>query len=94
MTDPDWEKALAEHYGDGDRDGYDTPGVPPRTRSTRVSFDTSRDLSRVERFELIDHRMETIAAEQPVRAVIATGAKVTLSFQDSGKTLKVFLSDE
>lgn len=88
MTDPDWEKAALDHYGEG------RETLRPRTRGTRASFGTSRDLSRVERFEVIDHRMETIAAEQPVRAIVATGAKVTLSFQDSGKTLKVFLSDE
>jgi hypothetical protein len=93
MTDPDWEKVLVERYGQTSDElaaeaerGYDVSQPRP--------VSTTRDFSKVERFEVIDHRMETIAAERPARVIVATGAKVTLSFQDSGRTLKVFLSDE
>jgi hypothetical protein len=44
------------------------------------------------RFEVIDHRMESVTTGR-VRAFVAHGAMVELSFQDQGRTLKVFLSD-
>lgn len=96
MTDPDWQKVdwdaetmkrwgkTVEELSAEAEAGYDISTMRTRTRY---------DLSRVTRFEVIDHRMETIAAEQPVRAIVAYGAKVRLSFQDSGTTLKVFLTD-
>lgn len=44
----------------------------------------------VTRFEVIDGRAD---APEPGRALVAYGVQVELSWQDSGQTLKVFLSD-
>lgn len=41
------------------------------------------------RFEVIDHRP---GSENPGRAMTVYGAKVEVSMQDGGRTLKVFLS--
>lgn len=99
MTDPDWEKAVQEHYGQSIEElsaeaerGYDTSQMRARHISRGMSAD--RRLGAVERFEVIDHRMETVAAEQPARPIVAYGARIMLSFQDGGKTFKIFLSDE
>jgi hypothetical protein len=93
MSEPDWDAELMKAYGKTAAQlaaeaeaGYSPDRMAPGPRTTAP-------FGRVSRFEVIDHRMETIAAEQPVRAIVATGAKVTLSFQDHGRTLKVFLSD-
>jgi hypothetical protein len=43
----------------------------------------------ITRFELIDH-----TARNNLRSVVRYGASVELSYQDNGKTLKVFLKDK
>lgn len=47
-------------------------------------------LSTFRRFEVIDHRS---AASAPGRTLLARHAQVSLSIQDNGTTLKVFLND-
>lgn len=47
------------------------------------------DTSKVNRFEVIDHSKEFKG-----RFVIERGKRVSLSLQDGGKTLKVFLKDK
>lgn len=46
-------------------------------------------LKGVTRFEVIDHRPD---APEQGRVLVATGTRVTVSLQDGGKTMKVFLS--
>jgi len=46
-------------------------------------------LSKVNRFEVIDHTSEKLGRE-----LVKYGVEVDLSFQDDGKTLKVFLTDK
>lgn len=46
-------------------------------------------LSKVNRFEVIDHTVEKLG-----RILVKYGVDVELSFQDDGKTLKVFLTDK
>ena len=46
---------------------------------------------KVTRFEVIDHRE---GSETFGRAMTVYGARVSLSYQDDGRTLKVFLSDQ
>ena len=43
---------------------------------------------RVTRFEVIDH-----TARNSLRAIVRHGVNVDLSYQDDGKTLKVFIND-
>ena len=59
-----------------------------RENIAAITF-TSVDTSQVTRFELIDH-----TARNNLRAVVRYGASVELSYQDNGKTLKVFLKDK
>ena len=49
----------------------------------------------VTRFEVIDHRTGDPAEGLPLRGriVVAWPASVKLSYQDGGRTLKVFLTD-
>jgi hypothetical protein len=47
------------------------------------------DTSNVDRFEVIDH-----TSNGQGRALVKRGVNVELSFQDDGKTLKVFLTDK
>ena len=58
-----------------------------RENIAAITF-TSVDTSQVTRFELIDH-----TARNNLRSVVRYGASVELSYQDNGKTLKVFLKD-
>lgn len=51
---------------------------------------TGADVLRVTRFEVIDYRR---GAPDPGRAFQAHGCSVTLSVQDEGRTLKVFVDD-
>jgi hypothetical protein len=53
----------------------------------------NRKLGRVNRFEVIDHRKKDMDERGYARAFQALGAKIELSFQDGGQTLKVFVSD-
>lgn len=46
-------------------------------------------MSKVNRFEVIDHTSEKLGRE-----LVKYGVEVDLSFQDDGKTLKVFLTDK
>lgn len=50
------------------------------------------DLTKVNRFEVIDHRAAN-GGPRRILTVYSTSAKLELSLQDDGKTLKVFLSD-
>jgi hypothetical protein len=47
------------------------------------------NLSKVNRFEVIDHTVEKLG-----RILVKYGVEIELSFQDDGKTLKVFLTDK
>lgn len=49
------------------------------------------DVSKVTRFELIDHRE---GSDTPGRAIVRYDVDVELSLQDQGRTLKVFLKDQ
>ena len=44
----------------------------------------------VTRFEVIDHRKD---APEQGRCFVATGVAVELSYQDGGRTLKIFVDD-
>ena len=46
-------------------------------------------MSKVNRFEVIDHTSEKLGRE-----IVKYGVNVELSFQDDDKTLKVFLTDK
>ena len=59
-----------------------------RQNISAITF-TSVDTSPVTRFEVIDH-----TARNSLRAVVRYGVSVELSYQDDGKTLKVFLKDK
>ena len=59
-----------------------------RENIAAITF-TSVDTSQVTRFELIDH-----TARNSLRAVVRYDCSVELSYQDNGKTLKVFLKDK
>lgn len=48
------------------------------------------DLSKVTRFEVIDHTHTDPAAEG--RILVRYGVKVEVDLQDDGKTLKIFLT--
>lgn len=89
MTDPDYEKALAERYGQI-RGELDTM---PAAHIQGAAYATTRKLGRLGRIEVIDHREESVAAGN-VRAFAAYGAKVELDFQDGGQTLKIFVFDD
>jgi hypothetical protein len=49
--------------------------------------------SRVTRFEVIDHRAEDEFRGKRGRVFTARPCKIELSYQDGGKTLKVFITD-
>ena len=59
-----------------------------RENIAAITF-TSVDTSQVTRFEVIDH-----TARNSLRAIVRYGVNVDLSYQDEGKTLKVFLKDK
>jgi len=59
-----------------------------RENIAAITF-TSVDTSQVTRFEVIDH-----TARNSLRAIVRHGVSVDLSYQDDGKTLKVFLKDK
>jgi hypothetical protein len=63
-----------------------------RAGMTEPDQELTRIVRGLRRFEVIDHRMESVTNDR-VRAFAAYGAMVELSFQDQGRTLKVFLSD-
>lgn len=52
------------------------------------------DTMKVTRVELIDHRHQAGAPDQRGRVFVALGCAVTLSYQDDGRTLKVFVDDQ
>lgn len=55
-----------------------------------VEQDGNYDLAKVTRFEVIDHRNGSL---KPGRAFVVHGCKIELSYQDDGRTLKVFISE-
>lgn len=84
--DPDALKAEAERWLAG------------FVSSLGAIFPDEPDCSAVTRFEVIDHT--TDSKQQSVRyspdiarSVVARNARVAASFQDDGRTLKVFLAD-
>ena len=98
-----WGKTAGELSAEAER-GYNVsqmraergPGrelLRPSRRGERVTSGATRKLGRMQRFEVIDHRLQSVAQDK-VRAFVADGAKVELSFQDNGQTLKIFISDE
>lgn len=61
-------------------------------------FPAEPDCSAVTRFEVIDHttdsRQQSVRYSPDIaRSVVARNARVAASFQDDGRTLKVFLAD-
>ena len=49
---------------------------------------------KVTRFEVIDHRRQQVPGGHPVgRVFVAWPAEIELSYQDDGRTLKVFVMD-
>lgn len=72
----------------GARSGSGRPRKEP-TRVMRVAENAQPiDASKVTRFEVIDHRDDGVG-----RILTCNGVRVTLSPQDDGRTLKVFLND-
>ena len=59
-----------------------------REHIAAITFFTDVDTSQVTRFEVIDH-----TARNSLRAIVRYDVSVELSYQDEGKTLKVFLKD-
>jgi hypothetical protein len=55
----------------------------------RKAKETLYPVENVTRFEVIDHTKEMLG-----RAYVKYGVQVELSFQDDGKTLKVFVDDK
>lgn len=55
-----------------------------------MNRDYEYPLPEVTRFEVIDHRKD---APTPGRVVVAYDARIQVSTQDDGRTMKVFLSD-
>ena len=66
-----------------------TDPVPPHVAEAMVPSAMGFPMEWVNRFEVIDHRP---GSENPGRAMTVYGAKVEVSMQDGGRTLKVFLS--
>lgn len=66
-----------------------TDPVPPHVAEAMVPSAMGFPLEGVNRFEVIDHRP---GSENPGRAMTVYGAKVEVSMQDGGRTLKVLLS--
>ena len=60
-------------------DNYKTPELK----------DAVDPITQVNRFEVIDHTSEKLGRE-----LVKYGVNIELSFQDDGKTLKVFLTDK
>lgn len=54
-------------------------------------MDTFEELPNANRFEVIDHRSSN--KTHNARALTVYGASISISVQDGGKTLKVFLND-
>ncbi len=52
-------------------------------------IDSSNSITKVNRLEVINHTSEKLGRE-----LVKYGVSVELSFQDDGKTLKVFLTDK
>lgn len=52
------------------------------------------DVSKVTRFEVIDHRKEAFEHGLAGRALVKNDIKIKLSLQDDGRTLKVFMDDK
>lgn len=85
IEESDWFKALEESIrntlGRIFQDGYNR-GYEDRQKMTHTSF------SNATRIEVIDHRK---GAPQIGRVFCAWNSKITLSYQDGGRTLKIFV---